>query len=74
VRNIVGRRIAMSIERIPLAELPRVLRDRYGIQIKYRTVYQLVLDGELPAEKDQTSRRWLVASEDLNQIAEALAA
>jgi hypothetical protein len=58
---------------IKLSEVPRRLREDFGVSISYRRLYGLVLDGIVPAEKDETGNRWLIACNDLGQVAEMLA-
>ena len=62
----------MSEKQIPLAELPRKLREEFGVSVSYRRVYGLVLDGVVPAEKDETGTRWFVSHDDLAEIAKTL--
>ncbi|HUU66734.1 MAG TPA: hypothetical protein VMW57_05550 [Methyloceanibacter sp.] len=64
----------MRDKQIPLAELPRKLREEFGLSVSYRRVYGLVLDGVVPAEKDERSARWFVSCDDLAEIAKSLVA
>jgi hypothetical protein len=56
----------MTHERIPLTELPRKLRDKFGSSPSYRRLYVHVLDGTLPAQQD--GARWFVIGRDLDKI------
>ncbi len=60
----------MPNNKIKLPELPRLLREKYEIKVSYRQVYGAVLDGVIPAEKDTSGSRWLIAPDDLPKIAE----
>lgn len=52
-----------------LAQLPRLLRDRYSGKIPtYRAIYARVLDGVLPGET--RNGRWHFHQEDVAAIAE----
>ncbi len=62
----------MTDTRIKLSELPRRLRDEFGIVVSYRRLYTAVLDGIVPAERDGSGTRWLVDADDLPEIAETL--
>ena len=61
------------INQIKLSELPRRLRDEFGIIVSYRRVYSAVLDGIVPAEKDASGSRWVVGADDLPEIAKTFA-
>ena len=58
--------------KIKLSEVPRRLRDEFGVSISYRRLYTAVLDGMVPAEKDASGSRWLVDANDLPDIATTL--
>ena len=62
----------MSDDRIPLALLPRALREKYGDAVicNYRALYSRVVDGVIPAA--QRNGRWSVESNDLDSIAAKL--
>ena len=62
----------MSKETIGLSELPRRLRKEFGVVITYRHAYKDVLDGTIPAERDETGTRWKIKVDDLPEIAKAL--
>jgi hypothetical protein len=53
---------------IPLADAPCELRKQ-GVPITYRKLYQLVLDGVVPAERGENGR-WLIRQANLPQIIE----
>jgi hypothetical protein len=53
-------------DRIPLTQLPRELREAGGPPVGYRRLYNLILDGRLPALRDE--RAWTVARDDLPAI------
>ena len=56
---------------IPLPRLPRELAQHTGRPPpSYRSCYNMVLNGEVPAE--QENGRWLVRRDDLSVIAAAL--
>ena len=57
---------------IKLSEVPRRLRKEFGVVVSYRQVYMAVLDGVIPAEKDTSGSRWLIAPDDLPKIADKL--
>ena len=58
--------------KIKLSELPRRLRDEFGVSVTYRRLYTAVLDGIVPAERDGSGARWIVDAGDLPEIAETL--
>ena len=58
--------------KIKLSEIPRRLRDEFGLVVTYRRVYTAVLDGMVPAERDASGSRWLVDAGDLPGIAKTL--
>lgn len=60
-----------TMETIPLARLPRELRALTGEDGPgYRTIYNKVLDGVIPAE--QHNGRWFVPRSELGTVAKAL--
>ena len=61
-----------AVEKIKLSEVPRRLRDEFGVAVSYRRVYTAVLDGTVPAERDASGSRWIVDADDLPEIAETL--
>lgn len=50
---------------IPLVDVPRILREDFKVEVTYRQVYNLALDGKLGAKKDPQSGRWLVPKDHL---------
>lgn len=56
---------------IALADAPRELKKRHGVNISYRKLYTAVLDGRVPAERGDNGR-WTLQKVDLPAIAEAL--
>ena len=58
--------------KIKLSELPRRLRDEFGVSVTYRRLYTAVLDGIVPAERDASGSRWLIDPDDLPEIAKTL--
>lgn len=58
-------------DRIPLTQLQLELRNAGGPSIGYRRLYNLILDGRLPAERGNTT--WTVARDDLPAIIAACA-
>ncbi len=54
----------------PLSDLPPELKRATGTTPKYRAIYTKVLDGDVPAVKE--NGRWYYHPEDLPIIAEAL--
>ena len=61
-----------SVKKIKLSELPRRLRDEFGVAISYRRIYTAVLDGIVPAERDASGSRWIIDPDDLAEIATTL--
>lgn len=59
-------------QRIPLPLLPHELRRLTGNAPGYRRIYNLVLDGRIPAELGDNGR-WTVSRADLPRVAEVLA-
>lgn len=62
----------MPEETINLSEVPRHLRKAFEVKVSYRRVYTAVLDGKIPAEKDETGTRWKIKVDDLPEIAKVL--
>ena len=62
----------MTDNKIKLSEVPRHLRDEFGVAITYRRLYTAVLDGIVPAERDDSGSRWLIDKADLPEIAKTL--
>jgi hypothetical protein len=60
--------------RIPLTQLPSVLRERRYTQkpVKYKRVYDAAVSQAIPARKDNESGRWDVGEDDLPEIAKIL--
>jgi hypothetical protein len=56
---------------LSIADLPRTLRDMTGKRWSYQQLYRMVVDGDLPAEKN-ASGRWRVRRSDVPGIAEKL--
>jgi hypothetical protein len=52
-----------------LPEACRRLREEAGICITYRRLYSAVLDGAIPAVKDESGSRWVIKADDLDAIA-----
>ena len=61
-----------STNTIKLSEVPRHLRNEFGVAVTYRRLYTAVLDGIIPAERDASGTRWLIDKDDLPEIAETL--
>ena len=59
----------MPTQRIKLSEVPRLLKDEFGLAVSYRRVYSAVLDGIVPAERDASGNMWLIRSDDMPEIA-----
>lgn len=51
-------------ETLPLTHLPRLLRDMTGKRATYNRIYRMIVDGDLPAEKN-ASGRWMIKRQDL---------
>lgn len=62
--------VAMG-ETLALSELPRVLRDMTGKRAPYARIYRMVVDGDLPAEKN-ASGRWFIQRQHLSTYADKL--
>ena len=62
------------VEMIKLSEVPRRLRDQFGVTVSYRRLYTAVLDGIVPAERDASGSRWLVNAVDLSDLAQKFGA
>lgn len=58
-------------ETLSLSELPRVLREMTGKRATYARIYRMVVDGDLPAEKN-ASGRWIIRRQDLPTYADKL--
>ena len=58
-------------ETLKLSELPRTLRDMTGKRAPYQRLYRMVIDGDLPAQKNDIGR-WIVKSSDVPGIARTL--
>ena len=58
--------------KIQLSELPRRLRNEFGITVSYRRLYTAVLDGIVPAERDESGSRWLIDPDNLPEIVKTL--
>ena len=61
----------MQSATIPLTLVPRALSDEGFEAVKYRKVYNAVIDGAVPAMLGD-NRRWTVKRDDLHTIADAL--
>lgn len=59
--------------KVKLSDLPRRLRDEFGVTVSYRRLYSAVLDGLVPAERDASGSRWLIDAADLSDIAKSFA-
>jgi predicted site-specific integrase-resolvase len=58
-------------ETLALPSLPRLLRGMTGRRVTYQTLYRYVLNGDLPAKKNEAGR-WLVDRADVDVIAAKL--
>lgn len=58
-------------ETLPLTHLPRLLRDMTGKRATYNRIYRMIVDGDLPAEKN-ASGRWMIKRQDLPTYTEKL--
>jgi hypothetical protein len=56
---------------ISLTRLPRVLRDRYGITVRYDQLYRDAVNGKLPIQQGDNSR-YFTTDEEIPRIAEIL--
>lgn len=54
-----------------LTQLPRALKESHQVRATYDRIYRMVINGDLPAEKD-LGGRWIVKSDDLPVYAEKL--
>jgi hypothetical protein len=52
-----------------LPEACRWLRKTMGVHVTYRRLYSAVLDGAIPAIKDDSGSRWVIKADDLDTIA-----
>ena len=43
--------------------------ENNGIHVTYRRLYSAVLDGAIPAIKDESGSRWVIKADDLDAIA-----
>ena len=59
----------MDKSTLGLPEACRWLRGKAGIRITYRRLYSAVLDGSIPAVKDDSGSRWVIKTNDLKAIA-----
>jgi hypothetical protein len=55
-------------ETMTLGELPRVLRAMTGKRAPYQRIYRMVVDGDLPAEKNLKGK-WVVRRKDIPAVA-----
>jgi hypothetical protein len=62
--------IAMS-EVLSLSDVPRIIRNMTGKRASYQKLYRLLVDGDLPGEKNAAGR-WQVRRQDIPVIAENL--
>ena len=62
----------MTKEKIKLSEVPRRIRRDFGVEVTYRRLYSAVLDGKVPAHKDDSGHGWLINVDDLSMIAKTL--
>jgi hypothetical protein len=58
-------------ETLSLPSLPRLLREMTGRRVTYQSLYRRIVDGDLPAEKNEAGR-WLVNRDDVDIIAAEL--
>lgn len=58
-------------DRIPLTQLPLELRNAGGPTVGYRRLYNMILDGRLPAERGSTA--WSISRADIPAVIAALA-
>jgi hypothetical protein len=65
----VGRRTSMQKSSLGLPEACRWLRKTTGVHVTYRRLYSAVLDGAVPAVKDESGSRWVIKAADLDAIA-----
>jgi hypothetical protein len=54
------------MELIPLTQVPREIDKLTGRLLSYRRLYNLILDGRVPAEQDNA--RWQIRRADLPAI------
>jgi hypothetical protein len=62
--------IAVS-ETLSLSDVPRIIRNMTGKRASYQRLYRLLVDGDLPGEKNSAGR-WRVRREDIPVIANHL--
>ncbi len=62
----------MTNTKIKLSEVPRRLRDQFDVSVSYRRLYTAVLDGIVPAEREDSVSRWLIDTNDLPEIAKTI--
>ena len=57
----------------PLTDITRALKQYTdGPAVPYRRLYNRVIDGVLPAERDDTGKRWMIDRNDIPVIAKTL--
>jgi hypothetical protein len=66
-----GRLALPAPAHLPLVEIPRALKQRYGVTASYSRVWSLIANGALPARRE--GRQWTVADADLQLVVELLA-
>lgn len=44
---------------ISISKIPRILREQYGVEVTYRRIYNLVLDGRIPSRE---GTRWHIGT------------
>lgn len=49
---------------LSLSDLPRALREITGMRAPYQRIYRMVIDGDLPAQKNDAGR-WFVNRDDI---------
>lgn len=62
--------MSTSSDRLPLIELMRELRERYGGSVAYNHLWKLCAEGRVPAVRDRS--RWFVDRKDVPLVAKAL--
>jgi hypothetical protein len=58
-----------SSDRFSLIDLPRKLRETYGLDVTYHMAWRAVVDGALPATR--VGSRWFIETADLPVISAA---
>ena len=58
-------------ETLSLPSLPRTLREMTGRRVSYSMLYRRIVDGDLPAQKNE-SGHWMVDRADVDAIAAKL--